>query len=107
MATRVSPHFLLEDEQLCIFGLPLDQAILFTSLSDDDPIPGILRRCIDYLDVHGIQEVGLYRYAFCIFSILCNSMCLAHFFFIDLFSVPGSSSTVNKLKSIFNPGTGR
>ncbi|KAI8067577.1 Rho GTPase activation protein [Gongronella butleri] len=68
-----------QDEQLCIFGLPLDQAIVFTSLSDDDPIPGILRRCIDYLDVHGIQEVGLYR-------------------------VPGSSSTVNKLKSIFNPG---
>ncbi|ORX60448.1 Rho GTPase activation protein [Hesseltinella vesiculosa] len=62
-----------------LFGSPLDQAIVYTCLSDADPLPGILRRCIDYLDVHGTEEVGIYR-------------------------VPGSTTVVNKLKMIFDKG---
>ncbi|CAO3592714.1 unnamed protein product [Absidia cylindrospora] len=56
-----------------------ENAVLLTKLCEDDPIPAVLRRCINYLDEFGIHEVGIYR-------------------------IPGSTTTVNKLRSTFNFG---
>ncbi|RCH79351.1 hypothetical protein CU098_001778 [Rhizopus stolonifer] len=66
------------DETL-VFGMQLDIAVALTKIEDDDLVPGVFKRCIDYLNLVGIHEVGIYR-------------------------IPGSTLTVNKLKDEFNYG---
>ncbi|KAG2228326.1 hypothetical protein INT45_011118 [Circinella minor] len=55
-----------------IFGVPLEQAIPL-----DGNLPIVVQRCLDYLDMHGIHEVGIYR-------------------------IPGSLIAVNKLRAVFD-----
>ncbi|SAL98206.1 hypothetical protein [Absidia glauca] len=62
-----------------VFGQPLETAVLYTKLTEHDHIPVVVRRCINYLDEHGIHEVGIYR-------------------------IPGSTLAVNKLRSTFDSG---
>ncbi|KAI8067615.1 Rho GTPase activation protein [Gilbertella persicaria] len=63
-----------------VFGMPLEIAVALTRVDTDDLIPAIVRRCIDYLNDVGIHEVGIYR-------------------------IPGSTTTVNKLRAVFNDGS--
>ncbi|KAI9289784.1 Rho GTPase activation protein [Umbelopsis sp. AD052] len=65
------------EEELHIFGTPLEAAVAMTRLSASDHVPGIVRRCIDYLDECGIDEVGIYR-------------------------ISGGTTTVNKLRAVFD-----
>ncbi|KAI8576651.1 hypothetical protein K450DRAFT_256056 [Umbelopsis ramanniana AG] len=65
------------EEELHIFGTPLEAAVAMTRLSESDHVPGIVRRCIDYLDECGIDEVGIYR-------------------------ISGGTTTVNKLRAVFD-----
>jgi hypothetical protein len=50
------------EEELHIFGAPLEAAVAMTRLSESDHVPGIVRRCIDYLDecgtLHEWPKVG-------------------------------------------------
>ncbi|KAI8879607.1 RhoGAP-domain-containing protein [Backusella circina FSU 941] len=62
-----------------VFGMPLEVAVALTRIDQDDLTPAVFRRCIEYLDEYGIQEVGIYR-------------------------IPGSTITVNKLRAVFNEG---
>ncbi|CAO3701468.1 unnamed protein product [Rhizopus stolonifer] len=57
--------------------MPLEVAVALTKLNCDDLVPGVFKRCIDYLNVVGIYETGIYR-------------------------IPGSTLTVNKLRDEFN-----
>ncbi|CAO3612595.1 unnamed protein product [Cunninghamella echinulata] len=59
-----------------VFGVSLKKSILTTNISDGHHNPIVFQRCIDYLDVYGIHEVGIYR-------------------------IPGSTTAVNKLKEQF------
>ncbi|KAI8335195.1 Rho GTPase activation protein [Chlamydoabsidia padenii] len=68
-----------EELAYSIFGMSLEGAVSLTKLSEHDLIPGVLRRCINYLDEYGIHEVGIYR-------------------------IPGSTLEVNKLRSTFDLG---
>jgi hypothetical protein len=53
-----------------VFGAPLDDAVAMTRLSESDHIPGIVRRCIEYLDEFGtLHHVRLFS-----FSCLKNPM---------------------------------
>lgn len=63
-----------------VFGAPLQQAVEATRLDNSTALPGVAVRCIEYLDAKGLQEVGLYR-------------------------IPGSTTTVNKLRAIFDSGS--
>ncbi|KAG2177752.1 hypothetical protein INT43_002999, partial [Umbelopsis isabellina] len=40
-------------DELHIFGCSLESAVDMTRLSENDHVPGIIRRCIDYLDEYG------------------------------------------------------
>ncbi|RCH85280.1 40S ribosomal protein S6, partial [Rhizopus stolonifer] len=62
-----------------VFGMPLEVAVTLTKLNRDDLVPGVFKRCIDYLNVVGIYETGIYR-------------------------IPGSTLTVNKLRDELNEG---
>lgn len=62
-----------------IFGLPLEDAVRISKISATTGVPAVVTRCIEYLDIMGIEEVGLYR-------------------------VPGSTINVNRLKTIFDSG---
>ncbi|KAI8391407.1 Rho GTPase activation protein [Radiomyces spectabilis] len=77
VSLRTSPSSPSENS---IFGMPLEIAVALTRIEDDDLVPAVFRRCIDYLDTYGIHEVGIYR-------------------------IPGSITTVNRLKAIFDDGS--
>ncbi|KAF9928620.1 hypothetical protein BGZ65_006165 [Modicella reniformis] len=62
-----------------VFGLPLEDAVRISKISASTGVPAVVTRCIEYLDIMGVEEVGLYR-------------------------VPGSTSNVNRLKAIFDSG---
>ncbi|KAI9251535.1 Rho GTPase activation protein [Phascolomyces articulosus] len=57
-----------------VFGVPLEQVIPL-----DGSLPIVVQRCLDYLDINGVNEVGLYR-------------------------IPGSLTAVNKLRAVFDAG---
>ncbi|KAI9281635.1 Rho GTPase activation protein [Sporodiniella umbellata] len=60
-----------------LFGMPLQEAVLLTKINSEDLVPGVFKRCIDYLNLVGIHETGIYR-------------------------IPGSTLAVNKLREEFN-----
>ncbi|KAF9173790.1 hypothetical protein BGX21_010308 [Mortierella sp. AD011] len=62
-----------------IFGLPLEDAVRLSKISAITGVPAVVTRCIEYLDVMGVEEIGLYR-------------------------VSGSTTNVAKLKAIFDNG---
>ncbi|KAF9909288.1 hypothetical protein BX616_011236 [Lobosporangium transversale] len=62
-----------------IFGIPLEEAVRLSKISASTGVPAVVTRCIEYLDVMGVEEVGLYR-------------------------VPGSTSNVARLKTMFDSG---
>ncbi|KAF9119135.1 hypothetical protein BGW39_000535 [Mortierella sp. 14UC] len=62
-----------------IFGLPLEEAVRLSKISATTGVPAVITRCIEYLDIMGVEEVGLYR-------------------------VPGSTSNVARLKTMFDHG---
>lgn len=62
-----------------IFGLPLEDAVRLSKISATTGVPAVISRCIEYLDIMGVEEVGLYR-------------------------VPGSTSNVARLKAMFDHG---
>ncbi|KAI1315901.1 hypothetical protein EDD11_000215 [Mortierella claussenii] len=62
-----------------IFGLPLEDAVRLSKISASTGVPAIVTRCIEYLDIMGVEEVGLYR-------------------------VSGSTSNVARLKAMFDNG---
>ncbi|KAF9907838.1 hypothetical protein EC991_010436 [Linnemannia zychae] len=62
-----------------IFGLPLEEAVRLSKISATTGVPAVISRCIEYLDIMGVEEVGLYR-------------------------VPGSTSNVARLKVMFDHG---
>ncbi|KAF9344049.1 hypothetical protein BGX26_004878 [Mortierella sp. AD094] len=62
-----------------IFGLPLEDAVRLSKISASTGVPAVITRCIEYLDIMGVEEVGLYR-------------------------VSGSTTNVAKLKAIFDNG---
>ncbi|KAI8099145.1 uncharacterized protein BX664DRAFT_320502 [Halteromyces radiatus] len=51
-----------QPKQQPIFGVPLEEAVRISSVSDGYPLPAIVFRCIEYLDAkNAILEEGLYR----------------------------------------------
>ncbi|KAF9426377.1 hypothetical protein BGZ76_002789 [Entomortierella beljakovae] len=62
-----------------IFGLPLVDAVRISKISAKTGVPAIVTRCIEYLDIMGVEEVGLYR-------------------------VSGSTTNVARLKATFDNG---
>jgi hypothetical protein len=62
-----------------IFGIPLEEAVRLSKISATTGVPAVISRCIEYLDIMGVEEVGLYR-------------------------VPGSTSNVARLKAMFDHG---
>ncbi|CAB4391742.1 RhoGAP-domain-containing protein [Rhizophagus irregularis] len=69
-----------------IFGAPLITAVRLTRIEKDienDPsrywLPAVMVRCIEFLDIYGLEEIGLYR-------------------------IPGSTLTVARMKNIFDSG---
>ncbi|KAF9926515.1 hypothetical protein FBU30_003918 [Linnemannia zychae] len=62
-----------------IFGIPLEDAVRLSKISAKTGVPAVISRCIEYLDIMGVEEVGLYR-------------------------VPGSTSNVARLKMMFDHG---
>ncbi|RGB44127.1 Rho GTPase activation protein [Rhizophagus diaphanus] len=69
-----------------IFGAPLITAVRLTRIEKDienDPsrywLPAVMVRCIEFLDIYGLEEIGLYR-------------------------IPGSMLTVTRMKNIFDSG---
>ncbi|KAF9945520.1 hypothetical protein BGZ72_001256 [Mortierella alpina] len=62
-----------------IFGLPLEDAVKFSKISASTGVPAVVTRCIEYLDIMGVEEVGLYR-------------------------VSGSTTNVARLKAMFDHG---
>jgi len=62
-----------------IFGLPLEDAVKLSRISVVTGVPAVVTRCIEYLDIMGVEEVGLYR-------------------------VSGSTSNVARLRSMFDHG---
>ncbi|KAG0051475.1 hypothetical protein BGZ83_003719 [Gryganskiella cystojenkinii] len=62
-----------------IFGLPLEEAFRLSRISVVTGVPAVVTRCIEYLDIMGVEEVGLYR-------------------------VSGSTTNVARLKSMFDHG---
>ncbi|KAF9281879.1 hypothetical protein BGZ68_006332 [Mortierella alpina] len=62
-----------------IFGASLEDAVRMSHISGTPMVPAVLLRCAEYLEVKGIDEVGLYR-------------------------VPGSHASVQKLKKMFDTG---
>ncbi|KAI8380764.1 Rho GTPase activation protein [Blakeslea trispora] len=69
-----------QQNENAVFGMPLEVAVALTRIDSDDMIPAIFRRCIEYLNDVGVLEVGIYR-------------------------IPGSTTTVNKFRSVFNDGS--
>ncbi|KAL0097028.1 Rho GTPase activation protein [Phycomyces blakesleeanus] len=63
-----------------VFGLSLSLAVSRTRIDPEDPVPAVFRRCVEYVDKHGIMEVGIYR-------------------------ISGSTSTVNGLRTLFEDGS--
>ncbi|KAF9159649.1 hypothetical protein DFQ26_006314 [Actinomortierella ambigua] len=62
-----------------IFGIPLAEAVKHSQISPSTGVPAVVTRCIEYLDIMGVEEVGLYR-------------------------ISGSSTTVAKMKALFDQG---
>ncbi|KAG0324961.1 hypothetical protein BG004_003329 [Podila humilis] len=62
-----------------IFGLPLQEAVRISRIAPSVGVPAVVTRCIEYLDIMGVEEVGLYR-------------------------VPGSTSNVARLRTMFDQG---
>ncbi|KAF9343634.1 hypothetical protein BGX26_005434, partial [Mortierella sp. AD094] len=62
-----------------IFGAGLEDAVRMSHIPGTPMVPAVLFRCAEYLEVKGIDEVGLYR-------------------------VPGSHASVQKLKKMFDSG---
>ncbi|KAF9978012.1 hypothetical protein BGZ73_004137 [Actinomortierella ambigua] len=62
-----------------IFGIPLAEAVKHSRISPSTGVPAVVTRCIEYLDVMGVEEVGLYR-------------------------ISGSSTTVARMKALFDQG---
>ncbi|ORZ13471.1 hypothetical protein BCR42DRAFT_418379 [Absidia repens] len=61
-----------------VFGVPLEEAVRVSRVSDGYPLPAVVFRCIEYLDAkNAILEEGLYR-------------------------LSGSNATLQKLKKKFN-----
>ncbi|OMJ26670.1 putative Rho-type GTPase-activating protein 2 [Smittium culicis] len=69
----------LLDSKETIFGLSLKESVEKSQLIPNIMLPAVVIRCIEYLELHGLKEVGIYR-------------------------VSGSYKTVNTLKSMFTPG---
>lgn len=68
------------DEELHVFGAPLDDAVAMTRLSESDHIPGIVRRCIEYLD-----ECGTLHHVRLFFILLLKNPCSHNTFLFYLF----------------------
>uniref|UniRef100_A0A1D1YNC8 Putative Rho-type GTPase-activating protein 2 n=1 Tax=Anthurium amnicola TaxID=1678845 RepID=A0A1D1YNC8_9ARAE len=72
-----------------IFGSPLTTAVRLTRIEKDinqienDPyrywLPAVMVRCFEFLDMYGLEEIGLYR-------------------------IPGGTLTVTRMKNIFDSG---
>jgi len=58
-----------------VFGTHLDEAVT----ADDTPVPLVFRACVDFIEMHGITQQGLYR-------------------------LPGQTSRINALKQQFDAG---
>ncbi|RIA99661.1 hypothetical protein C1645_173437 [Glomus cerebriforme] len=86
-----SPHNLSSKNVagINIFGAPLITAVRLTRIEKDinqienDPyrywLPAVMVRCIEFLDMYGLEEIGLYR-------------------------IPGGMLTVARMKNIFDSG---
>ncbi|KAI9597265.1 Rho GTPase activation protein, partial [Syncephalis fuscata] len=58
------PSTLSHEHQLkegVIFAVPLEVAVSVSSIDADWQVPAVLIRCTEFLDEHGLNEVGLYR----------------------------------------------
>ncbi|KAI9179897.1 hypothetical protein H9P43_005229 [Blastocladiella emersonii ATCC 22665] len=62
-----------------VFCAPLELAVAASQIDETCPLPAVVIRCIEYLEGRGMYEVGLYR-------------------------IPGSTSTVTKLKGVYDHG---
>ncbi|KAL1914354.1 uncharacterized protein VTP21DRAFT_8993 [Calcarisporiella thermophila] len=68
------------DEDIHVFGASLQAALDMTYIEGKALVPGVVVRCVEFLDKHGLDEVGLYR-------------------------VSGSASSVARLKTVFDNGS--
>ncbi|KAF9428115.1 hypothetical protein BGZ94_003349 [Podila epigama] len=62
-----------------IFGATLEDAVRLSHIPGTPLVPAVLHRCAEFLEIKGVQEVGLYR-------------------------VPGSHASVQRLKRMFDTG---
>ncbi|KNE63215.1 hypothetical protein AMAG_08363 [Allomyces macrogynus ATCC 38327] len=69
----------LDQEDGKVFGRPLQDAVETSMIDPSCPLPAVVIRCIEFLESHGMSEIGLYR-------------------------IPGSTSAVSKLKGIYDAG---
>ncbi|KNE62229.1 hypothetical protein AMAG_07469 [Allomyces macrogynus ATCC 38327] len=69
----------LDQEDGKVFGRPLQDAVEASMIDPSCPLPAVVIRCIEFLESHGMSEIGLYR-------------------------IPGSTSAVSKLKGIYDAG---
>ena len=69
-----------KNEELCIFGVPLDVAVERQRCHDGIPLPMVVRLCVDYVEDQGLMLEGIYRSS-------------------------GVKSKVNKLRAAFNSRT--
>ncbi|KAK4008868.1 hypothetical protein OUZ56_013994 [Daphnia magna] len=57
---KIKPHTSLEDD-LPVFGVPLELAIQRSGSHDGIDLPVIVRCCIDYIEDYGLQQEGIFR----------------------------------------------
>ncbi|KAG0054331.1 hypothetical protein BGZ83_011437 [Gryganskiella cystojenkinii] len=62
-----------------VFGTNLEEAVRISQIPGTPAVPAVLYRCAEFLEIKGVDEVGLYR-------------------------VPGSHANVQKLKRMFDSG---
>ncbi|ORZ40241.1 hypothetical protein BCR44DRAFT_1424688 [Catenaria anguillulae PL171] len=62
-----------------VFSVPLHAAVAASQIDETCPLPAVVIRSIEFLEAKGMYEVGLYR-------------------------IPGSSSTVGRLKNVYDCG---
>ncbi|XP_059351189.1 ralA-binding protein 1-like isoform X2 [Daphnia carinata] len=57
---KTKPHTSLEDD-LPVFGVPLELAIQRSGSHDGIDLPVVVRCCIDYIEDYGLQQEGIFR----------------------------------------------
>lgn len=60
-----------------VFGVPLEEAVHRSRMGDNLELPAVFRRCIAYIEAHGLKHEGLYR-------------------------LPGQKSRIEKLRHLFD-----